>query len=75
MFRERLELIFIKSIAAYWTTNGMNELAGVGDLTTITRRINGGLNGLEGRLKFYDIAKNALGAGDKPGDFIAEASN
>jgi len=53
----------------------MNELAGVGDLTTITRRINGRLNGLEGRLKFYDIAKNALGAGDKPGDFIAEASN
>ena len=61
--------------AAYWTTNGLNEMADAGDFTTITRRINGGLNGLDDRLKFYEIAKNALGAGDKPGDFIAEASN
>jgi len=50
-------------------------VAGVGAFTTITCRINGGLNGLEDRLKFYDIAKSLLSAGDKPGDFIAEASN
>lgn len=61
--------------AAYWTTNGLNELADRGDFTAITRRINGGLNGLEDRLKFYDIAKNTLGAGDAPGDLIAEARN
>jgi predicted chitinase len=48
--------------AAYWTANGLNELADAGDFTTITRRINGGVNGLEDRLKFYDIAKNVLGA-------------
>jgi predicted chitinase len=48
--------------AAYWTTNGLNELADAGDFTTITRRINGGLNGLDDRVKFYEIAKNALGA-------------
>jgi predicted chitinase len=47
---------------AYWTTNGLNELADAGDFTTITRRINGGLNGLDDRLKYYDTAKNVLGA-------------
>jgi predicted chitinase len=57
--------------ATYWTTNRLNELADAGDFTTITRRINGGLNGLQDRLKFYDIAKNVLGAGDEPGDFVA----
>jgi predicted chitinase len=50
--------------AAYWTANGLNELADAGDFTTITQRINGGLNGLEDRLKYYDIAKNVLGGGD-----------
>ena len=59
--------------ATYWTTNGLNELADTGDFNTITRRINGGLNGLEDRLKYYDIAKNVLGARDKPGDSIAES--
>lgn len=47
----------------YWRTNGLNELADVQDFITITRRINGGLNGLEDRQRYYAIAKGVLGVG------------
>ncbi len=33
----------------FWTTHKLNELADKDDITTITRRINGGLNGFEDR--------------------------
>ena len=33
----------------YWTTNGLNALADRDDITAITRKINGGLNGIEDR--------------------------
>jgi putative chitinase len=46
----------------YWKTNGLNDLADVQDFIAITKRINGGLNGLAERQKYYEIAKNALGA-------------
>jgi putative chitinase len=46
----------------FWKLNGLNELADVEDFVTITRRINGGLNGLEERERYYEIAKNTLGA-------------
>jgi len=57
--------------ATFWRTNGLNELADARDFITITRRINGGLNGLQDRQKYYDIAKAALGVGSQPGGVIA----
>ena len=42
--------------------NGLNELADVQDFIAITKRINGGLNGLAERQKYYEIAKNVLGS-------------
>jgi predicted chitinase len=45
----------------FWKLNGLNELADVQDFTTITKRINGGLNGLAERERYYEIAKNTLG--------------
>jgi predicted chitinase len=45
----------------FWKLNGLNELADVQDFTAITKRINGGLNGLAERQKYYEIAKNVLG--------------
>ena len=45
----------------YWKENGLNELADALMFETITRRINGGLKGLEERLKYYTRAKAALG--------------
>jgi putative chitinase len=46
----------------YFAVNGCNELADAGDFTTITRRINGGLNGLADREMYYTKAKEVLGA-------------
>src|SRR5262245_25985719 len=48
----------------YWSKKGLNELA---DMATddafreITRRINGGTNGLADRQAFYAVARNVLG--------------
>lgn len=46
----------------YWSINSCNELADNQDFTTITRRINGGLNGLADRQKYYARAKVILNA-------------
>ena len=47
----------------FWQTNGLNELADAQDFVTITRRINGGTNGLADRQMYYARAKNALASG------------
>lgn len=47
----------------YWKTNGLNELADTEQFVTITRRINGGTNGLADRQKYYQTAKAVLAQG------------
>jgi putative chitinase len=47
----------------FWQSNGLNELADAQQFVTITRRINGGTNGLDDRQKYYDRAKSVLGVG------------
>ncbi len=49
-----------ESAAWFWHSNGLNELADNDQFTTITRRINGGLNGLEERLRLWTRAKAVL---------------
>jgi putative chitinase len=49
-----------KSAAWFWNSRNLNALADAGDMNGITRRINGGLNGLAERLEFYDRAKKVL---------------
>ena len=44
----------------YWKRNGLNALADRGDARAITRRINGGLNGLADRLKYLALAQEQL---------------
>jgi hypothetical protein len=46
--------------ALFWKSKGLNELADAQNFREITRRINGGFNGLEERLKFYERAKRVL---------------
>src|SRR5262245_14671662 len=46
----------------FWKLNGLNELPVGQDFVAITKRINGGLNGLADRQRYYEIAKNVLGA-------------
>ena len=49
-----------ESAAWFWQSNGLNELADKDQFTTITRRINGGLNGLDDRLQLWARAKAVL---------------
>lgn len=46
--------------AWYWAVNGLNELADQDDFLGITRRINGGLIGLDSRKKWLDTALDKL---------------
>lgn len=50
----------VASAAWFWQSNGLNELADKDLFTTITRCINGGLNGLEDRLRLWARAKTVL---------------
>lgn len=44
----------------FWEKNGLNALADKGDIVTISKRINGGTNGLEERVAYYKSAQRAL---------------
>jgi putative chitinase len=51
----------------FWRKNGLNELADQATADAfrlITRRINGGLNGLADREQFYAVARTVLGVPD-----------
>ena len=47
--------------AWFWESNGLNPIADQGDFKLITKRINGGFNGLEDRERYWAAAKKALG--------------
>ena len=49
-----------ESAAWYWWSKGLNTLADRDDFITITRRINGGLNGLEHRQQLWEKARAVL---------------
>ena len=48
------------SAAWFWATKGLNTLADADKFETITRRINGGLNGQADRLKLWAKAFKVL---------------
>lgn len=43
----------------FWTSNGLNELAELGDVAKVTKRINGGTVGLEHRARLTELALTA----------------
>jgi putative chitinase len=49
-----------ESAAWFWFVNGLNALADQNEFNTITRRINGGLNGLQDRLELWGRARAVL---------------
>jgi putative chitinase len=49
-----------ESAAWFWQKNGLNELADRDQFNSITRRINGGLNGLQDRLLLWARARAVL---------------
>lgn len=50
-----------RSAGWYWTSRNLNPLADIGDFLGITRKINGGINGLDARKKYWAAAKSVLG--------------
>lgn len=53
--------ISLKIALEYWTDHNLNESADADDIQTITKRINGGLNGLADREANLERAKDELG--------------
>ncbi|MBB2918114.1 glycoside hydrolase family 19 protein [Cupriavidus alkaliphilus] len=49
-----------RSAAWFWYAHGCNQLIDAGDFVGLTRRINGGVNGLEDRQARWDRAKQVL---------------
>ncbi len=49
-----------RSAGWFWKTHGLNELADLGDFVRITKRINGGTNGLADRLAYFERAQQVL---------------
>lgn len=45
----------------FWSVNKLNQLADQQDMRGITKRINGGYNGMESRLTYYKAALDAMG--------------
>src|ERR1700704_3376327 len=48
----------------FWKLNGLNELADQQNFRLITKRINGGFNGLDDRIKYYERAKKVMSKDD-----------
>lgn len=49
-----------RSAGWFWKTRRINELADAGDQVRVTRRINGGTNGLADRLALFAVAQQVL---------------
>ncbi|EXB27854.1 chitinase class I family protein [Acinetobacter baumannii 1437282] len=65
-FENNPEIVALPSIGMlvackYWYDNGLNELADKDDINLITRRINGGDNGLDDRKAKLNTMKGMLG--------------
>ena len=49
-----------RSAGWFWQSRGLNALAEAGDQVAVTRRINGGTNGLAERLAYFKLAQKVL---------------
>jgi putative chitinase len=49
-----------RSAAWWWKAHGLNELADAGDQRAVSKRVNGGYNGLADRLALFEVAKGVL---------------
>lgn len=56
----------------YWSKNNLNKYADRDQFETLTRRINGGVNGLDDRLARWAVAKRALNSTPAPDAIASE---
>lgn len=49
-----------RSAGWFWQQHGLNELADAGDFMRITRKINGGTNGMDDRVALWESAKEVM---------------
>ena len=50
-----------RSAGLYWQRHKLNNLADLGLIVPVTKAINGGLNGIDSRIKYWQTAKKVLG--------------
>lgn len=62
----------IESACWFWKNNKLNALCDADDIVAMTKRINGGTNGLNDRKKHYAEAKYLLGGGHSSESIIVE---
>lgn len=62
--------IAFKIAGQFWDINGLNELSDKRQFKAITKRINGGYNGLADRIKYYDRALRVI-----PSDFNLDGAD
>lgn len=53
-------MISIKTACEYWNSRNLSAYADLDDVTTITKRINGGFNGFEDRKQYLSKAKTII---------------
>lgn len=51
----------VQSACWFWEKNNLNDLADTGDITLMTKKINGGTLGLEDRIKHYNEILHLIG--------------
>ena len=56
-------LFAARSAAWFWTTRALNPATDRADVATVSRRINGGTNGMADRIRYYDRARMVLSVG------------
>ena len=52
----------VHAACAYWVDHHLSPYAVIGDITTVTKRINGGLNGLGARIAYWNRCKLVITA-------------
>lgn len=62
----------LKSACWYWDTHSLNEVADTGNVIRLTKKINGGTNGLKDRVERFEHAMQVLGQSVTPTNFIDE---
>lgn len=51
----------VQSACAWWYKNGLNEIADTGDIVKVTKKVNGGTNGLTSRTTIFNKALSVFG--------------